>query len=153
MTYDTQLLLMSHFPPIFLRTMSNLFWLKQLAMYVSLRQLQNCIAVSVVWAHCRCMQLALGRPRRHRRRRSCKPRCKQTALSWVGPVESLPSAVIKLGFFSESLRQSNKIQVLTILSDHSCGLTLLYNYCTFSDRYSCVERLGRCTGAGPPWPA
>ena len=52
---------------------------------------------AVVCAHCRCMQLALARPRRDRRRRSCKPRCKQTALSWAGPVESLPSAVSKLG--------------------------------------------------------
>ena len=85
---------------------------------------------AVVCANCRCMQLALARRRCDRRRRNCKPRCKQTALSWVGPVESLPSAVSKLGFFSESLRQSNKIQVLTTLYDHSCGLTMVSGCCT-----------------------
>ena len=80
---------------------------------------------AAVRAHCRCMQLLVPpAPRPPPEKLQTSVRCKQTALSWAGPVESLPSAVSKLGFFSESLKQSNKIQFLTILLDHSCGLTL-----------------------------
>ena len=62
---------------------------------------------AAVRVHCRCMQLIVPpAPRPPPEKLQTSVRCKQTALSWAGPVESLPSAVSKLGFFSESLWSS-----------------------------------------------